>query len=182
MSVQNTAFLSTQVPSNTGFVRTGSQDYTATGVAFRDRNEMDLSGGTDHTSSATLSSKSRGSSTSQSPYSPSQSYEHNVPYRASPKLAYSVSASGAATGIADFASANEPFVVNNSSSLGNTGNDAYDDSFMMGNEWDYMGVNVGTGLTPMVNTSWDAALETVTMGWDSVGPVHEEQTQTSVVR
>jgi len=146
---------------------------------------MDLSGGTDHTSSATLSSKSRGSSTTQSPYSPSQSYEHNVPYRASPKLAYSVSASGAATGFADFASANEPFVVSNSNSLGNAGNagnDVYDDSFMMGNEWDYMGVNVGTGLTPMVDTSWDAALESVTMGWDSVGPLHEEQTQTSVVR
>lgn len=174
MSMQNTAFLSAQVAPNTVFGRTGSQDFTPTEMAFRDRSEMDLSGGTDHTSSTTLSSKSRGSSTSQSPYSPGQGYEQNVPYRASPKPAYSVSASGAATGFAGFASTHEPFVVNNSNSLGNVGNEGFNDIFMMGNEWDLTGLNVGTGLTPLVDTSWDAALESVTMGWNSAGPSHEE--------
>ncbi|KAI0592559.1 Binuclear zinc transcription factor [Pyrenophora tritici-repentis] len=182
MSVQNTAYLSAQVPPNTVFGRTESQDFMSPQVAFRDRSDIDFSGGTDHTSSATLSSKSRGSSTSQSPYSPGQPYEHNVPYRASPKLAYSVSASGAATGFAGFASTNEALIVNNSNPLGNMDNNAYDDSFMMGNEWDYTGLNVGTGLTPMVDTSWDAALESVTMGWESVGPSQDEQAQASVVR
>ncbi|KAL7771984.1 hypothetical protein CFE70_001937 [Pyrenophora teres f. teres 0-1] len=165
---------------NINSINMKSQDFTSPGVALREGSEMDFSGGTDHTSSTTLSSKSRGSSTSQSPYSLGQPYEHGISYRASPKLAYSVSASGAATGLAGFASNNETFVVNNSNSLGNMGNNAYDDSFMMGNGWDYTGLNVGTGLTPMMDTSWDAALESVTMGWDSVGPSQDEQKQTSV--
>jgi hypothetical protein len=177
MNTQNAAFFSSQLPSNAGLSSTGSQEFTPAGFAFHDGNEMDISGGdrsADQNSPATISSPSRGGSTSQSSYSPGQLNEHNLPYRASPKMPYS-SVSGAAsnsgTGFPGF-TASEAFAA---STLGTTNNmnmdnDALQSGFMMSNEWEYGALATGTGLTPMADVSWDAMLESVTMGWDSVGP------------
>jgi hypothetical protein len=59
------------------------------------------------------------------------------------------------------------------------GNESYNDGFVMGNEWEYAALSAGTGLTPMGNASWDSMLESVTMGWDSVGPGHDAQANTT---
>ncbi|KAI4641592.1 hypothetical protein J4E93_007689 [Alternaria ventricosa] len=174
MNAQNQAYLPSQFGSNGGFGTTAAQAFTpAGGFAFHD-NEMDLSGGdrdVDRPSPATISSQSRGGSTSQSSYSPGQPLEHNIPYRASPKM----TAPGSSTVFPDLAANGGTFPTNGFNLPGNMGNEAYTDGFVMGNEWEYAALNAGTGLTPMADASWDSMLESVTMGWDSVGPGHENQ-------
>ncbi|KAI4924966.1 uncharacterized protein J4E92_007003 [Alternaria infectoria] len=145
----------------------------AGGFTFQD-NEMDLSGGdrgVDQPSPATISSQSRGGSTSHSSYSPGQPIEHNMPYRASPKM----TGPGSGSVFPDLAANGGTFPTNGFNLPRNMGNEAYTDGFVMGNEWEYAALNAGTGLTPMADASWDSMLESVTMGWDSVGPGHENQ-------
>jgi hypothetical protein len=176
MNTQNAAFLPSQFGANTGFGTASAQAFVPAGFAFHDTNEMDLSGGdrsVDQPSPATISSQSRGGSTSQSSYSPGQSIEHNIPYRASPKMAGPPLGSG--TAFPSFVANSETFPANNFDAPVNIGNDAYTDGFVMGNEWEYAALNAGTGLTPMADASWDSMLESVTMGWDSGGTGRENR-------
>jgi hypothetical protein len=169
MNTQNAAFLPSQFDPNGGFAAT--QDFTPAGFAFHDGNEMDLSGGdrsVDQPSPATISTQSRGGSTSQSSYSPGQPIEHSIPYRASPKMARPTMGSG--TGFPGFVATSETYPANNFGTSGSMGNESYNDGFVMGNEWEYAALNAGTGLTPMADASWDSMLESVTMGWDSLSP------------
>jgi hypothetical protein len=179
MNTENAAYLPSQLHSNTGLA--GSQDFIPAGFAFHDGNEMDLSGGdrsADHNSPATISSQSRGGSTSHSSYSPGQQNEHHLPYRASPKMPYTSVPGAASSGPAVFPgfAASEAFAAN---TFGTTNNlnidgDAFQNGFMM-NEWEFDALATGTGLTPMADASWDSMLESVTMGWDSVGPARNNQ-------
>jgi hypothetical protein len=57
----------------------------------------------------------------------------------------------------------------------NMDNDAFQNGFMMSSEWEYAALATGTGLTPMADASWDSMLESVTMGWDSVGPTRDNE-------
>ncbi|KAI4686469.1 uncharacterized protein J4E84_005749 [Alternaria hordeiaustralica] len=174
MNAHNATFLPSQFDANRGFGSTAAQAFgPAGGFTFQD-NEMDLSGGdrgVDQPSPATISSQSRGGSTSHSSYSPGQPIEHNMPYRASPKM----TGPGSGSVFPDLAASGGTFPTNGFNLPRNMGNDAYTDGFVMGNEWEYAALNAGTGLTPMADASWDSMLESVTMGWDSVGPGHENQ-------
>ncbi|CAN9144024.1 unnamed protein product [Alternaria alternata] len=172
MHAQNAAFMPSQFNSHGSFA--ANQEFTPAGFAFNDGNEMDLSGGdrgVDQPSPATMSTQSRNGSTSRSSYSPGQPIEHNIPYRASPKM--TGPPLGSNTGFQGFVAPSESFPANNFSASGNMGNTGYGDGFVMGNEWEYAALNAGTGLTPMADASWDSMLENITMGWDSVGPGHE---------
>jgi hypothetical protein len=143
---------------------------------------MDLSGGeknVDQPSPVTISSGSRGGSTSQSSYSPGQQNEHHLPYRASPKMPHSGvsnTVSGGGTVFPGFTSS-EAFAANTFGTTNNMDTDAFSSGFMMGNEWEYAALATGTGLTPMADASWDSMLESVTMGWDSrsVGPSRDNE-------
>jgi hypothetical protein len=46
----------------------------------------------------------------------------------------------------------------------------------LGNEWDMSamgtGTGAGTGMTPMSEGSWNQMLESINLGWDSLGPPH----------
>ncbi|CAN9088198.1 unnamed protein product [Alternaria alternata] len=172
MHAQNAAFMPSQFNSHGSFA--ANQEFTPAGFAFNDGNEMDLSGGdrgVDQPSPATMSTQSRNGSTSRSSYSPGQPIEHNIPYRASPKM--TGPPLGSNTGFQGFVAPSESFPANNFGASGNMGNTGYGDGFVMGNEWEYAALNAGTGLTPMADASWDSMLENITMGWDSVGPGHE---------
>jgi hypothetical protein len=169
MNTQNTAFLPSGFETNRDFAAT--QGFAPAGFAFNDGTEMDLSGGdrgVDQPSPATISTQSRGGSTSQSSYSPGQPIEHTLPYRASPKM--SGPALGSGTGFPGFVATSETYSANNFGAPGNMGEERYNDAFVMGNEWEYAALNGGTGFTPMVDASWDSMLESVTMGWESLGP------------
>lgn len=172
MNNQNATFLQSQPGT------IGSQDFVDSGFDFTDSNEMDISGdrGVDHPSPATISSQSRGNSTSQSSYSPGQPSEHHLPYRASPKLPLSSMHSNVRGGSTAFptnyATSSEMY-ANTFSTSNNITDDTFQGGFMVGNEWDYTAMNTGTGMTPMADGStWDSMLESVTMGWDSMGPPH----------
>jgi hypothetical protein len=58
------------------------------------------------------------------------------------------------------------------STTGMPPDETFNQGFLMGNEWEYGGVGVGTGMTPMSEGSWNQMLESVTMGWDGVGVPH----------
>ncbi|KAB2101599.1 hypothetical protein AG0111_0g10293 [Alternaria gaisen] len=172
MHAQNSAFMPSQFNSHGSFA--ANQEFTPAGFAFNEGNEMDLSGGdrgVDQPSPATMSTQSRNGSTSRSSYSPGQPIEHNIPYRASPKM--TGPPLGSNTGFQGFVAPSESFPANNFGASGNMGNTGYGDGFVMGNEWEYAALNAGTSLTPMADASWDSMLENITMGWDSVGPGHE---------
>lgn len=172
MSTHNALFMSSQLPSNGVLPSSSLQDFTPASFAFHDGNAMDLSEGdriADQSSPATLSSQSRGGSISQSSYSPSQQNEHHLPYRASPKTVNMVETPGNATVFPGFANS-EAFAANTFGSTNDMDTDAFNDGFLLRNEWEQSALNTGTGMTPMADASWDAMLESVTMGWDSVGP------------
>ncbi|KAF1939549.1 binuclear zinc transcription factor [Clathrospora elynae] len=181
MNRRNAAFAPPQLGPNRGVAQTSSAesyDFTPAEFAFIDGNEMDLSGdrGVDEPSPATMSSQSRGGSTSQSSYSPGQQNEHHLPYRASPKMQYSSAAASTATVFPDFSSSRDMY-SNTFSTSGIMANEGFDRGFLVGNEWDFNAMNTGTGLTPMADASWDSMLESVTMGWDSAGPSREDNAQ-----
>ncbi|KAF1840851.1 binuclear zinc transcription factor [Cucurbitaria berberidis CBS 394.84] len=171
MNAQTPGFLQSQSRS------TSSQDFVPAGFAIPDGNEMDVSGdrSVDQPSPATMSSQSRGGSTSHSSYSPGQQNEHHLPYRASPKMPLSQmrapsGGAGAATAFPSFASSSEMY-TNTFSTSGDMNDDGFQQEFLVGNEWEYTALNTGTGMTPMADSSaWDSMLESVTMGWGSVGP------------
>jgi hypothetical protein len=86
LNTRNASYMPPQVSAQAGLGSATNQDFTPAGFTFMDDTEMDLSGtgGQDQPSPATISSQSRGGSTSHSSYSPGTN-EHNLPYRASPK-------------------------------------------------------------------------------------------------
>jgi hypothetical protein len=61
---------------------------------------------------------------------------------------------------------------NTFSSTGNIADETFNQGFLMGNDWEYGAMAAGTGMTPMSDGSWNQMLESVTMGWDAVGPPH----------
>ncbi|KAF1831864.1 binuclear zinc transcription factor [Decorospora gaudefroyi] len=180
MNAQQAAFLPSQLASNGDIPSTTSHDFTPAAFAFQDGNEMDLSGGdrgVDRASPATISSQSRGGSTSQSSYSPGQQNERHLPYRASPKMPYYSQAPGTTSTFPGFATTSELLAGETFNTSTAMDNDAFHDGLMMGNEWEYAALNTGTGLTPMADVSWDSMLESVTMGWDSVGPSRDSEAE-----
>lgn len=179
MNPRGTSFLSPQLSPNGGLAQARSsisQDFTQTGFPFNDGGEMDISGdGTaDRPSPQTLSSQSRGGSTSLSSHSPRQQTEHHLPYRASPKMPLGQMQSGdpsTASVFTNFSSSSEIF-ENTFTTSGSMNGDSFQQNFMVGNEWEYTAMNTGTGLTPTAESSWDSMLQSVTMGWDPMGPPH----------
>lgn len=147
-------------------------------------NDMDLSG--DHPSPATISSQSRGGSTSHSSYSPGQQTEHHLPYRASPRFASNqmpmsqAQQSTGSTPLAPLYQTNN----NNSSDLNMSSypsdaihNGAYDNSFdwelsAMGGDMN-MGQDMDAGITPGTwNSMLESVMDGVPMGWDVMGTPH----------
>jgi hypothetical protein len=183
----HTSYIPPQVSAQGGLGSSTSNDFTPAGFAFPDGNEMDLSGdrSIDQPSPATLSSQSRGGSTSHSSYSPGQQNEHNLPYRASPKPGFNqlnnpLSNPSAAAANAFSALDNSPSALNGGldmfsntfSTSGVMGEESFNQGFLMGNDWEYGAMNSGTGMTPMSDGGWNQMLESVTMGWDAIGPPH----------
>lgn len=185
MYAQNAQYMPTQVSGQASFGPAVSQDFISSGFAFQDGNEMDLSGdrNTDQPSPATISSQSRGGSTSQSSYSPTSGIqnEHNLPYRASPKPNFTqinnslprqtqTQNTSTATSFQGFSptSSNRELFSASFSATGNVGDEVFDHGFLVGNEWEYNAMNTGTGMTPMSDGNWNQMLENVTMGWDTV--------------
>ncbi|KAH8727511.1 fungal-specific transcription factor domain-containing protein [Phaeosphaeriaceae sp. PMI808] len=176
LNSQSGPFIQSQMQGGLGST---SHDFTPATFAFPDDNEMDLSGdrSNDQPSPVTISSQSRGGSTSHSSYSPSQ---HNLPYRVSPKPGFNhlqPPASGNSVNFPSFSPA---------TSTSNSGSDMYNNTFsnpgvvsdesfhngflVTGNDWEFGVMNAGTGMTPMSDGSWNQMLESVTMsGWDSTG-------------
>lgn len=174
MNARSTGFLPPQLSSSGGLAQARpsiSQDFTQAGFPFNDGNEMDMTGdgSVDRPSPATISSQSRGGSTSHSSYSPGQPNEHHLPYRASPKMPLGQmhgATSGTATAFPNFTSSSEMYT----NTAGSINDDSFQQNFMLGNEWEYNAMSTGSGLTPTADNSWDSMLESVTMGWDTLGP------------
>jgi len=181
-------YIPSQVSAQSGLAGTVSHDFTPAAFTFHDGNEMDLSGSGDrsngHPSPATVSSQSRVGSTSQSSYSPGNTTqnEQHLPYRASPKPGFrsnpnasmpSQLPAAAAIAFPSFSSSgasNVEMFSQNYSTAGTMGDEAFNQGFLMGNEWDYgLGAAAGQGMTPMSEGSWNQMLESVTMGWDHGG-------------
>ena len=198
MHNQNNPYLLPQVSAQSGLGSATSQDFTPAGFTFNDGSEMDLSGGdrsNDMPSPATISSNSRGGSTSHSSYSPGQQPEHHLPYRASPKpgftnLANSNNNNNNNTGIPNagstafpaFSTSSTPGVEmfsNVFSTTGNVADEAFNQGFLMGTDWEYGALSAGTGMTPMSDGSWNTMLESVTMGWDGAVPAPVQQDPSS---
>ncbi|KAF2030137.1 hypothetical protein EK21DRAFT_100705 [Setomelanomma holmii] len=179
MNTQNAQYLPPQISAQAGLGSATSQDFTPAGFTFHDANEMDLSGdrSVDQPSPATISSNSRGGSTSHSSYSPGQQTEHHLPYRASPKPGFGdLSATGGTAAFPSYnqaaTSASTGGVEMFSTAFSSTGlppDETFNQGFLMGNDWEYGALNAGTGMTPMSDGSWNQMLESVTMGWDGGG-------------
>lgn len=146
-------------------------------------NNMDLSG--DQPSPATISSQSRGGSTSHSSYSPGQQTEHHLPYRASPRFTSSQmpmsQAQTQSTGSAPLAPL---YQTNDNNDLPMNAypsdaihNGAYENGFdwefsAMGGEMN-MGQEMDAGITPGTwNSMLESVMESVPMGWDVLGTPH----------
>lgn len=196
MNTHNAQYIPPQVSAQVGLGAT-STDFTPAGFAFADGNEMDLTSGNDQPSPATISSNSRGGSTSHSSYSPGQQTEHHLPYRASPKSGFAgLTNNGMNTmppnanpaafpgfPASTVTNANTQPVELFSTAFSTTDNlpdETFNQGFLVGNDWEYGALNSGTGMTPMSDGGWDQMLESVTMGWDAVGPprtdTHERRT------
>lgn len=51
--------------------------------------------------------------------------------------------------------------------------DSMGNGFLMTNDWDMSAMGTGnTGMTPMSDAHWNQMLESVDLGWDSMGPPH----------
>jgi hypothetical protein len=161
------------------------------GFSFNDGNEMDLSGdrSNDMPSPATISSNSRGGSTSHSSYSPGQQTEHHIPYRASPKPGFTNLAANnsnsnplvpnaGSTAFPSFSPNQTPGVEMFSTAFSTTGivpDETFNQGFLMGTDWEYGAMSTGTGMTPMSDGSWNTMLESVTMGWEGTTPAPVQQ-------
>jgi hypothetical protein len=201
LNARNNAYIPPQVSAQSGLASSASQDFTPAGFTFHDDNEMDLSGSTnpnndrsaDLPSPATISSQSRGGSTSHSSYSPGtsdQQHQH-LPYRASPKPGFNhipVNTPAAAVAFPVFSGSMLPTSTSSSqnnnvsnvemfstafSTTGMPPDETFNQGFLMGNDWEYGALNAsGSGMTPMSDGSWNQMLESVTMGWDGGGIPH----------
>tara|TARA_R110002003_G_scaffold28_19_gene1685 strand:+ start:2919 stop:3740 length:822 start_codon:yes stop_codon:yes gene_type:complete len=179
ISTHNAQYLPPQISAQAGLGTATSQDFTPASFTFHDGNEMDLSGdrSVDQPSPATISSNSRGGSTSHSSYSPGQQTEHHLPYRASPKPGFGhIPASGGTAAFPGFSQSATSTSTGGadmfSNTFSNTGlppDESFNQGFLMGNDWEYGALNAGTGMTPMSDGSWNQMLESVTMGWDGGG-------------
>lgn len=176
ISPQPTGFMTTQPSSGAqvGSVNSlGGQEYSQAGFAFPDGSEMDITGDkmVDQPSPATVSSQSRGGSTSQSSYSPGNFNDHHLPYRASPTLRTG-HMTGVTTGNASvFANydGSAKIFSNGFSVSGNADRSVYGEEFLVNSDWEFSAMTAGTGMTPMNDGTWDSMLESVTMGWDTNG-------------
>ncbi|KAF2272588.1 uncharacterized protein EI97DRAFT_445659 [Westerdykella ornata] len=145
-----------------------------------DNNDMDVSTD-DQPSPATSNSQSRGGSTSHTSYSPrTQNDIHSMPYRASPKR-LSNTMPLAQTSAADnttFFPANDPNLFSADLydvSASMTADTTMSSGFVMTSEWDLSMMSTGnTGMTPMSDGAWNQMLESIDLGWNSMGPPHGE--------
>lgn len=171
MNAGTSSYLPPQVSAQSSLGTTTSNDFPPASFVFPDGNEMDLSGAQsgDQPSPATLSSQSRGGSTSHSSYSPGQQMEHNLPYRASPKPSFN---NLNASAFGNSPNGGVDMFSNTYSTSGVLGDEAFSQGFLMGNDWEYGAMNAGTGMTPMSDGGWSQMLESVSMGWDGAGPPH----------
>jgi hypothetical protein len=189
MNTHSAPYIPPQVSAQGTLGATASQDFTPAGFTFHDDSEMDISGdrSNDNPSPATISSQSRGGSTSHSSYSPAQQTEHHLPYRASPKPGFNqlnsqnsissapVGTAATFTGFSGQTATSNAGVEMFSNAFSTTGvppDETFNHGFLMGNEWEYGALNAGTGMTPMSDGSWNQMLESVTMGWDGPLPPH----------
>ena len=162
---------------------TGPSRYTTGGQGFNlgESNEMDTSpdGTLDQPSPATTNSQSRGGSTSHTSYSPGGQY------RASPKnLSNQVTPSHATSSTANpdpnfFPTTDDIFSGNMYSHPGAPGNsDSIGNGFIMTQDWDMSALGTGAELPPMSEGSWNQMLESINLGWDSIGPPHGDEPHT----
>jgi hypothetical protein len=156
--------------------------FPSTGFGLSDDHEMD-DAGVDQPSPATTNSQSRGGSTSHSSlsYSPAAAQHggetQNLRFGTSPKNPQAqmpLPQSTAANANSTFFPADNLFPQyfhNNQEVPG----DPFSQGFL-GNEWDMSamgtGTGAGTGMTPMSEGSWNQMLESINLGWDSLGPPH----------
>lgn len=172
---------------NTRWVPASTSSY-----AMPAENEMDLSPDTiDQPSPATSASNTRSQSLSggnasgsHSSYSPGQPTDQ-MAYRPSPRIAnQAIPISNPPPTLNNmFYSANND-LLNASIGYGDTTGgiphvpgDVDYNMGILGNEWGGMGslgMGDGTGMTPMSEGAWNNMLESMNMGWDSVGPPHGE--------
>jgi hypothetical protein len=144
---------------------------------------MDLSGSgsrsqQDQPSPATISTQSRGGSTSHSSYSPGTN-EHSLPYRSSPNpnskpLPLQPTNSFPPLQNFDPSSGGLDMFSTAFSTNGVAGDEAFNQGFLVGSDWDY---TQGTGVTPMSDGVWNQMLESVTMGWSEHGGQEQGQGQ-----
>lgn len=187
MNTQTESYIPPNLSSQAGLGAMGNE-YAPAGFIFPDGNEMDLSGNQSngHPSPATISSQSRGGSTSQSSYSPGQNMEHHLPYRASPKPNFSHISQNTGPATATAFPAFSPSATTaadlftnptySTNAAGLVGDDAFNQGFLMGNDWEYGALNSGTGMTPMSEGGWNQMLESVTMNWDGQSQTQEQRT------
>jgi hypothetical protein len=188
------AFTSTQSGAHTHLPSrdksTGSSRYTPSGMAMPpqgfnlgESSEMDTSpdGVADQPSPATTNSQSRGGSTSHTSYSPGGQQQ---PYRTSPKNPLNqVTPSHVARSAVNpdpnfFATTDDLFSGNMYSHPGAPGNgESISNGFIMTQDWDMPALAAGAEL-PMSEGSWNQMLESINLGWDSIGPPHADESHT----
>ncbi|KAH3918240.1 hypothetical protein HBI56_143370 [Parastagonospora nodorum] len=175
-NAQNAPYIPPQQVSTT-------QDFTPAGFTFPDDTEMDLSGSgsrsqQDQPSPATISTQSRGGSTSHSSYSPGTN-EHSLPYRSSPNpnsKPLPLQPTNSFPPLQDFDASSGGLDMFSTafSTNGVAGDEAFNHGFLVGSDWDY---TQGTGMTPMSDGGWNQMLESVTMGWSEHGGQGQGQGQ-----
>jgi hypothetical protein len=152
--------------------------------------EMDTSPDTNGDQPSPSTINSRGGSTSHtSSYSPSHQQDelNNQHFHTSPESSGSLpqanqmplpGSSGPTTNGDFFSTTGEHIFPD--TFYGNTISAPQDDPmsthYMLGNEWDLAGVGPSTGMTPLPEGSWSQMLESINMGWDSIGPPHGHST------
>jgi hypothetical protein len=161
---------------------TGRMAVPPQGFNMGESNEMDTSpdGALDQPSPATTTSQSRGGSTSHTSYSPG-----GKQYGASPKnLSNQVTPSHATSSTASLdpnfpTIADEVFSSNMYIHPGAPGNsDSIGNGFIMTQDWDMSTLGTSAELPPMSEASWNQMLESINLGWDSIGPPHGDESHT----
>ncbi|KAF2472004.1 uncharacterized protein BDR25DRAFT_342046 [Lindgomyces ingoldianus] len=167
-------------PSNPDRFAPNGIALSSNGFNVDDGIEMDTSpdANADQPSPSTTTSQSRGGSTSHTSYSPGQQDDNqNIPYRASPsglKNQIPLPHSTGANNSAFFPASEDMFSASLFSHTVNPlSNDPISNGFMVGNEWGMpAGMGTGTGMTPISEGGWNQMLESINLGWDSMGPPH----------
>lgn len=156
--------------------------------------EMDTSPDTsaDQPTPSSANSQSRQGSSSNTTFTPPQQPDDSrlSRNRPSPKLPINVSETNnlnlLAAGRTSSASNNDFFSTSNDIFPSLSTNNYYPDpvnpshndpgtgGFIMGNEWD-LPPGTGTGMTPMSDGGWPSMLDSINMGWDSLGPSHANE-------